>query len=157
MVYVFIAVALFISDSIIKYVVEKDKISEKVREKINNKIVLKKYHNKGAMLDIGASKQYIVAVISLIFTVFMSGVFVATLGYKGKKTLKVGLALILGGAYCNTYDRIRRKYVVDYISFNVKSKYKVLNRFGEIVFNISDFGIIIGSVLLVVGESINIK
>ncbi len=57
--------------------------------------------------------------------------------------LKTGLALILGGAYSNTCDRLRRKYVVDYVTFP---------KISTIVFNLSDFGIIIGAVLLVVSE-----
>ena len=37
-----------------------------------------------------------------------------TLGQKGKAALKLGLAFLLGGAFSNTYDRLKRKYVVDY-------------------------------------------
>lgn len=48
--------------------------------------------------------------------------------------------MLLGGAFSNTYDRCRRKYVVDYFSFGVKWK-----RLSRIVFNISDFGIILGA------------
>jgi signal peptidase II len=77
---------------------------------------------------------------------------VATLGKKGKVLLKTGLAFILGGAYSNTYDRLRRKYVVDYISFDLKSGNKLADKFKKIVFNISDFAIIIGSMFLVINE-----
>ena len=48
--------------------------------------------------------------------------------------LKTGLSLILGGAYSNTYDRLFRKYVVDYVSFEVRNP-----RLRNIVFNLSDF------------------
>ncbi|MDE7359775.1 MAG: signal peptidase II, partial [Lachnospiraceae bacterium] len=61
---------------------------------------------------------------------------------------KAGLALLLGGAYSNTYDRLTRKYVVDYVSFPVKNR-----RIRRIVFNISDFCIMIGALLLVLGET----
>lgn len=147
MIYTLTSILLFITDSIIKLWVERKGIDGVVKPILGGKLLLRKYHNTGAMLGAGAAKQKRVALISLIFTAFMTGVFVATLGYKGAGTLKAGLSLLLGGAYSNTYDRLRRKYVVDYVSFNVKN-----HRFRNIIFNISDFGIILGAVLLVVGE-----
>ena len=61
--------------------------------------------------------------------------------------MKTGLALLLGGALSNTYDRLKRKYVVDYFSFGVKWK-----RLRNIVFNISDFCILAGTLLTVLGQ-----
>lgn len=77
----------------------------------------------------------------------MTGVYVGTLGTRGRHMLKTGLSLILGGAYSNTYDRLFRKYVVDYVSFEVRNP-----RLRNIVFNLSDFGIMIGSCLLVISQ-----
>ena len=54
---------------------------------------------------------------------------------------------MLGGAFSNTYDRLKRKYVVDYVSFPVKNE-KIRN----VVFNISDFCIMIGALLMVLGS-----
>ncbi|MDE6319457.1 MAG: signal peptidase II, partial [Lachnospiraceae bacterium] len=42
-----------------------------------------------------------------------------------------------------TYDRLVRKYVVDYVSFPVRNP-----RIRRIVFNISDFCILIGALLM---------
>lgn len=147
MIYTIIALLLCGTDECIKRYVEEYRRAGENLPAIHNKIILKKYHNTGAMLNLGDKKQKVMAMISVIFTVFMSGVFVATLGFKGKALLKTGLALLLGGAFSNTYDRLYRKYVVDYFSFNTKNK-KIRN----IVFNISDFGIIIGSFLMVLSE-----
>ena len=61
--------------------------------------------------------------------------------------LKFGLSLLLGGAFSNTYDRLRRGYVVDYFRLNVPAK-----RIWNLIFNISDFCIVIGAVLVVLGE-----
>ena len=91
----------------------------------------------------GEKKQGVVALISLLLTLFMTVVFLATFSFRGNSTLKAGLALLLGGAYSNTYDRLTRRYVVDYVSFPVKNQ-----RFRRIVFNISDFCILIGALLM---------
>lgn len=147
MFYAALAALLCAADSLIKYVVERNRQQGEVTPVLQGKLLLKNHHNTGAMLNLGADRQQVVAMISLLFTVFMSGVFLATLGIKGKHMLKTGLALILGGAFSNTYDRLMRKYVVDYVSFGVRN-----SRFRSIVFNISDFGIMIGSCLLVLAE-----
>lgn len=147
MIYTLTGILLFITDGIIKLFVEKKGNEDVVKPILGGKLLFRKYHNAGAMLNVGESNPKRTAFISLIFTVFMSGIYVATLGYKGSSALKTGLALLLGGAYSNTYDRLRRKYVVDYVSFHVKNK-----RLKNIIFNISDFAIMIGAVLIVVGE-----
>ena len=146
MIYTLLGVLLFITDGIIKLFVEKKGIVGSVKPLLGGKLLLRKYHNTGAMLGAGAKNPKKVAIISIIFTAFMTGVYVATLGFKGQRTLKTGLAILLGGAYSNTYDRLRRKYVVDYVSFGVKNKLK------NVIFNISDFGIILGAGLMVIGE-----
>ena len=107
-----------------------------------NKLILKKYHNTGAMLDLGASRRAVMTAISVILTILVSIAFVLSLGHRGNNTLRAGLTLLLGGSFSNTYDRLKRKYVVDYLSFNVKWQW-----FRRIVFNLSDFCIIIGSFL----------
>lgn len=156
MPYIMTLVSLFAADSIIKYRIEKEKRPGDVTPCLNGKVVIKKYHNKGAMLNIGEQNQHFMAILSLVFSAFVTGIFVATLGMKGKKLLNTGLALILGGAYSNTYDRLRRKYVVDYLSFQINTDKinnnlckRLAQKFNAIVYNISDFGIILGSMLLV--------
>lgn len=156
MPYIMTLVSLFVADSIMKYRIEKEKKTGEATPCLNGKIVIKKYHNRGAMLNIGEQNQHLMAILSLVFSAFVTGIFVVTLGMKGRKLLNTGLALILGGAYSNTYDRLKRKYVVDYLSFQINTD-KINNRlwkrfaqqFNAIVYNISDFGIILGSMMLV--------
>ena len=111
-------------------------------------IRLRKYHNSGAFLNIMETKKKLLHAISIIFTLTISLFFLITLCTKGNKMLKLGLSLLLGGAFSNTYDRLSREYVVDYFSFC--SPWESLNR---IVFNISDFCIIIGTLLTVLASS----
>ena len=75
----------------------------------------------------------------------MAAVFVCSLGQRGNRLLRLGLSLLLGGAFSNTYDRLKRRYVVDYLTFNVR--WKPLRR---VVFNLSDFCILIGALLAVI-------
>lgn len=149
-IYTATAALLCGADSLIKYAIERNHPDGELRPALHGKIMIRKFHNKGAMLNLGASRQQTMAVLSVIFTVFMTGVYVGTLGTRGRHMLKTGLSLILGGAYSNTYDRLFRKYVVDYVSFEVRNP-----RLRNIVFNLSDFGIMIGSCLLVISQMRN--
>ena len=159
MPYIMTLVSLLTTDSALKYWIEKQKNIEN-KPWTDKRIRIKRYHNRGAMLNIGDRDQHLIALLSLVFSAFVTGIFAATLGTKGKRMLKTGLALILGGAYSNTYDRIRRRYVVDYFSVHIVNAEKCSNRFlrklddkfSSIVFNLADFGIIIGAMLLVVSE-----
>ena len=90
-------------------------------------------------------KKKLVAFISLFLTISMT-IGVLLFGRKWNRMIKTGLSLVLGGAYSNTYDRMFRNYVVDYISFNVKNK-----KIRQIVFNMADFCIMIGAILVVIG------
>ena len=137
-------VSLFAADSAMKSWIEKtDTVSEIQESTVLQGVAFKRYHNRGAMMNLGEERQQLVAALSFVFSAFVTGIFAVTLGMKGKRLLKTGLALILGGAYSNTYDRLRRKYVVDYITFP---------KISAVVFNLSDFGIMIGAVLLTISE-----
>ncbi len=109
-------------------------------------IQVRRYHNKGAVLNLGQNKRHIVAALSVAMCIAVAVIFILSLGRRGNRLLRVGLALLLGGAFSNTYDRLKRKYVVDYFSFNVK--WEPLRR---VVFNISDFCIMIGALLAAIG------
>ena len=89
-------------------------------------------------------KPEIVLVLSFVLTAVCAILFLATLGRAGSRLLKVGLALLLGGAFSNTYDRLRRKYVTDYISFDAGSEH-----FRDTVFNIGDFAIAAGALFVI--------
>ncbi len=139
---IFLAAGIFFGDLWIKNRIEEAEEESLPLSCAGNRIILKKYHNTGAMLNLGASRRKAVAAISVLFTALVSAAFVLSLGRRGNNALRVGLALLLGGSFSNTYDRLKRKYVVDYLSFQVK--WRPLRRF---VFNLSDFCIAIGAFL----------
>ncbi len=151
MFYIALIVLIFAGDLFIKNRVEKYiAIGKEKKEKriAYGKLILRKHHNQGMMLNMGEKKRPVVAAVSLALTIVLTLAFLLSLGHRGNRLLRLGLALLLGGSFSNTYDRLRRKYVVDYLSFPVKWKW-----FRDIVFNISDFCIIIGALLAALGAT----
>ena len=146
MQYLTAILGIFGLEFLVKKHIEKTK-TEGVDEKAcGGALLIRKHHNKGAFLNIREKNQKAVMVISVMLTVLMTVFYIMTLTNAGKGLLKWGLTLLLGGAYTNTYDRLTRKYVVDYVSFNVPFRW--LRR---IIFNIGDFCIMIGAMLSVIG------
>lgn len=147
MIYAILSALIFSLDFVIKEQVENGAAEGEERKIADSHLLLRKYHNKGAFLNIGEDNSRLVSIVSVVLTLALTVLFLATFTFKGSRLLKTGLALLLGGAYSNTYDRMRRKYVVDYVSFPVKNKF-----IRQIVFNISDFFIIIGALCIVLGS-----
>ena len=144
MIYIVIVLAIIILEWFIKeHIEQKHQLGSK-KPILNGKLILRKYHNKGAFLDAGEKHSRFVAVLSLGLTVTMTVLFILTLTKKGPAGLKAGLALMLGGAFSNTYDRMKRHYVVDYISFGFHNQ-----KLAGIVYNISDFSIMVGALITV--------
>lgn len=146
MIYLLILAVIIIGEFFLKNYIEAVFSSEKKKYILNNKILVHKYHNKGAFLNIMETKRRLLLAISVFFTLIITLLFIITLCRKGNHILKLGLTLLLGGSFSNTYDRLSRGYVVDYFSF--VSPFKKLN---TVVFNISDFCILVGSLLTVLG------
>ena len=146
-IFAILAAGIFLLDLLIKNYIETHLEVGQEKSVCRGKLLIRRYHNRGAFLDAGEKRQKAVALLSLLFTLFMTVVFLSTFSLRGNSTLRAGLALLLGGAYSNTYDRLTRNYVVDYVSFPVKNK-----RVRRVVFNISDFCIMIGALLMVLGD-----
>lgn len=148
MIYIIIALLILLTEWKIKNYIEA--VYDDSRQELigNRSIRIQKYHNYGAFLNILEHRKKLLHMISLVFTFIIAIFFLLTLCHKGNHILKLGLSLLLGGAFSNTYDRLSRDYVVDYFSFC--SPFPKLNR---IVFNISDFCIIIGTLLTVLKTS----
>lgn len=82
MIFLFIgiAAAVFAADAAIKSRVEK---SGSLPQSVwKGRILLQKYHNKGAMLNLGEKRQKLVAALSVLLTLFVLAVFVLSLGQR---------------------------------------------------------------------------
>ena len=148
MIYILLAASIFLFEWKVKNYIDGVYDFSKELLILKDKIRLRKYHNHGAFLNLMEKKKKLLHLISVFFTVLVFIFLVCTLFFKGNRLLKLGLSLLLGGAFSNTYDRLSRDYVVDYFSFC--TPFKKLN---QIMFNISDFCIIIGALLVVLKTS----
>ena len=147
MIYALIAAGIFFLDMGIKNLIEKKVPEGETKEIGRGCLLLRKHHNKGAFLNMGEKKSGFVAILSIALTLAMTVLFLMTFSFRGSRLLKSGLALLLGGAYSNTYDRLVREYVVDYVSFDLPFGFK------KIIFNIGDFCIMIGALISTIGYS----
>ena len=117
------------------------------KDYLNGNVHIMTYHNYGAFLNSGEKKPFWVKWISILLTLFMTALFVLSFTKFGNKELRTGLAFLLGGAYSNTYDRIKKGFVTDYLNFP-----KLPGKIRNIVFNISDFCILVGCGLIMIKQ-----
>ena len=80
----------------------------------------------------------------LIFFIILVLIY---LMFKSKKSEKIFLSFIIGGAIGNLYDRIIYKAVPDFIDFHIKD-------FHWFTFNIADIFISLGIILMILNELI---
>ncbi len=105
---------------------------------------LVRYHNEGAafsfLADAGGWQKWFFTGVSLIASIF---IIYLLRKHRNEQLFCWGLALVLGGALGNLYDRVTLGYVVDFLSFHVNNLYWP-------AFNIADSAITVGVGLLLV-------
>ncbi len=126
---------------------EKREQNHDKNDYLNGRVRILTYHNYGAFLNSGDKKPFLVKFISLILSVVLTLIFLLTFTRYGKRELQLGLAVLLGGAWSNTYDRFKRGYVVDYLNFP-----KLPGKLKTVVYNVSDFCILIGACLIIIKQ-----
>lgn len=112
-------------------------------ELFGGRVHIKRAHNPGLIMGILGKKQ---AVANALSITAMAAVFVYTFSrcLKGMAfAAKIGWTLILGGGIANIYDRIKHKYVTDYVSFPRIFPKKIR----KLIYNIGDFCVFTGAVL----------
>ena len=98
--------------------------------------------NRGAAFGIFKDKHIFLISITTIAILLM--VFYLFKYKTNPKVLKIGLSLIISGAIGNLIDRIKYKYVVDFIFFHYKDTYHFP------IFNIADVLVSLGMILLII-------
>lgn len=141
MVFIFITLTIFVSDYFVKSYIESNKEYGEEKKIFNGHVIINKSHNKGAMLNFLEDRKNTILYVSSILLGILLLVFGLLLLRRGRNLVKLGLAFVIGGASSNVYDRIKNGYVIDYFSFK---------RIKNIVFNLSDLSIFIGSFMIVI-------
>jgi len=144
MLYLIIPVLICGVDLSLKHYIECNVKEGDRFEVLHGRILIQKTHNTGAMMNLLDNRRKLVAGFSLGIFVCIVIYYGYLLSKKGMHLMKFGLSFVTGGALSNVYDRLVRKYVVDYFSFNIKNE-----RIKKVVFNIADIFIFIGSIFVI--------
>jgi signal peptidase II len=112
---------------------------------------LTRLHNEGAafglLSEAGGWQRWFF--LALAATIGVSILFwLRSLPARGHYWLSIGLALILGGAVGNAYDRFVDGYVVDYLHFHWNDAYFP-------AFNVADIAITTGAFMLIIDALIS--
>ncbi len=103
---------------------------------------LVRYHNQGAAFgflnDAGGWQKWFFAAISVTAAVVITYLIKK---HSEQKLFCFGLALVLGGALGNLYDRVTLGYVVDFLNFH-------WNEYAFPAFNVADSAISVGVTIL---------
>ena len=145
--YLNLFLSAFLGDLLVKKYVEAQLPMGKRISILGDRIWIRKLHNRGAAGGFLSDQPDVLlkSTLGMLGTVF--GYVLMFLRSGGKKVEKIGAALLLAGGCCNWFDRMHQGYVTDYFSINCK-KEEIRN----LVFNLSDFFIFIGTLLMAVGS-----
>jgi signal peptidase II len=150
-IYVGISLAVAIGDGICKALAKKHLSNGEEKELFHGKVRLRLLFNPGAALGFLKNKrELLLAENSLLLGIAIAG-FWQILREKGHVLAKLALALLVGGGASNLLDRLTQGKVTDYFSLHVPERFKGLRK---IVFNLSDVGVFLGSVLYLISKSI---
>ena len=103
---------------------------------------LVRYHNEGAafsfLADAGGWQKWFFSGVSMVAVVVITYLIKK---HQNQKLFCTGLALVLGGAIGNLYDRLTLGYVVDFLSFHINGLFWP-------AFNVADSAICVGVAFL---------
>lgn len=143
-----LALGLFQTDLAIKHEMDDNPEFEKEHLLLDGAVRVKRHRNSGMAGGRFAGHTQGIIRCSVAAAFGCTGMFLSLLMKRGHEIQKLGFALLTGGAFSNLYDRCRKGYVVDYVSFH--TPFQRLNR---LVFNLSDFFILAGALLICFGQT----
>jgi signal peptidase II len=142
-----IAAGVVIIDRITKHIVAQQLPNGQAHTVIPGVFRITDVHNTGAAFSMFAESASPTTVrnILIAFSVLAVVVLVGMLWRAGRvlSLSSIALALILGGAFGNLYDRVRYSYVVDFLEVHIGSYHWP-------DFNVADSCIVIGACLLLI-------
>jgi len=140
-----IAILVVVFDRGAKWLVEKKIALHDTIDVIPGFFHLTHIENRGAAFGLFAESPAEWKVTALVLFSLLALVVVLALLWKNSHVMSatgVGLALILGGAIGNLWDRLFSGHVVDFLDF-------YLGSYHWPAFNVADSAIVVGAVLLV--------
>lgn len=147
MIYIILIVCLAAIDLKWKSWIEKQDAGNFPRPLAHTREKIMLYHNHNAGFPFGFLQKYgtLVRMVPLAVVSVLAGILGYLIPKSGKRLRKLSLALMIGGALSNLYDRFVRRYVVDYFSF----QFGVLKK---VVFNVGDLCVFLGAGIWMVLE-----
>lgn len=110
-------------------------------------VYLRKLHNYGMADSRLQNRPILVKAIGVSVMVLLAGITLASCILRGRRGIKIALALVFGGGLANLAERFCHGYVTDYVQFRTP-----FPRLNHLVFNLADFCIFIGAVAAVLIE-----
>lgn len=139
MIFLLIILTIIILDQLTKIAALKNLKNNVRRPIFNNKIHLTLRKNKGAALNLLEKHPMIINITSIIFIFGLIFYLFKVIKIDRFVLTKLSLSFIIGGGIGNLTDRIKRGFVVDFFTFNIKKCP---------VFNIADIFVIFGMIVL---------
>ncbi|MGD0304311.1 MAG: signal peptidase II [Candidatus Acidiferrales bacterium] len=140
-----LSISALAADQLSKYLVEHRTQPGSIRVLVPGVLNLMHTSNPGVAFGILAdSANPWRAPLLIVFSLFVIALLVWLLvtGRAGARLGECGIALILGGAVGNVFDRLVRRSVTDFIDFHVGSHHWY-------TFNLADSAIVIGAFLVI--------
>ena len=142
-------VTLFLAgiDLYVKKFVEKEVADGEEELVCDERVVIRKVYNRGFALHVLDQKPAVVKWVSLGVCGMIAGYAMHVWKTSTCFLKNTAAALVLAGGISNTYERVKKTYVVDYFGFRTKNE-----KFNRLTFNLGDMFIFVGGIILMIAE-----
>nr|WP_249529989.1 signal peptidase II [Paenibacillus brevis] len=144
-----IALIAFLIDQATKYWIATSLTINEQIPVIGNFFLITSHRNRGAAFGILQDQRWFFIVVT---TVVLIGIvwYMLKIKKSGNRLLQTALALVLGGAVGNFFDRALTGEVVDFLQFNFGS-------YTFPIFNVADSCIVVGVALIILDSILEIR
>lgn len=147
MEYLIIIAAVCAAEALIRRAVRKRIDENGTIELPGLPFFLHRYHNRGMAESRLQERPALVKAVGAASLALLTALFLVLLPLKGKKGIKIGLALVIGGGLANLAERFLHGYVTDYIQFKVPFR-----RIRRLVFNVADLAVFLGGAVMILAN-----
>ncbi|WP_044479260.1 signal peptidase II [Paenibacillus antibioticophila] len=149
MIFFLIALIAFLIDQATKYWIATSLTINEQIPVIGNFFLITSHRNRGAAFGILKDQRWFFIVVT---TVVLIGIvwYMLKIRKSGNRLLQTALALVLGGAVGNFFDRVLTGEVVDFLQFNFGS-------YTFPIFNVADSCIVVGVALIILDSILEIR